>query len=78
MTDRLESAISKLSPSDVELLTKWAESLAAARSSGAAKRGELAQLTWVGALKSGPYRSGLEAQEAAKRQRIVRSERTSG
>jgi hypothetical protein len=70
MTDRLEKVIRELSETDVEQLTRYAECLARAGAQHHTGPGEPMKLDWAGCLKNGPYRSGLEAQEAAKHYRI--------
>jgi hypothetical protein len=71
MTKRLEDALRRLTPQQVEELTAYAESFAGLSSSDEVQSPAEAQLKWVGALKGGPYGSGLEAQEAAKQYRIL-------
>jgi hypothetical protein len=75
MTDRLEKAIRLLTPAEVEQLTQYAESLAANPSVCTANPGDPAKLDWIGGLKDGPYRDGLDAQEAAKLYRLFLLER---
>ena len=73
MTDRLEKAIRELSEADLAQLTEFAEQLARSTTS---KSSSPMMLGWVGALKDGPYRSGMEAQEAAKHYRAFLLERS--
>lgn len=73
MTKRLEDAIKRLTPEQVEQLVRLAEDMVPRP--GGPQPGEPPKMTWVGALKDGPYRSGLEAQEAAKHYRIFLLER---
>jgi hypothetical protein len=74
MTKRLEEALNRLTPDQVEQITRYAESVAASTASVAPGSAE-PLLSWIGSMKAGPYRSGLEAQEAAKHRRLFLSER---
>jgi hypothetical protein len=78
MTKRLEEAIRRLTPQQVEQLTAYIESFAGESTTGSVTAPTEAKLTWVGCLKDGPYRSGLEAQEAAKHIRSFLVERALG
>jgi hypothetical protein len=71
MTKRLEDAIKRLTPEQVEQLTLYAQSLQSSHSSS----GIGPKLTWMGALR-GVYGSGLEAQDAAKNLRITLATRS--
>jgi hypothetical protein len=75
MTKRLEEAIKRLTPEQVQHLTEYAERLPALIENPAIKAPGPAQMKWVGALKHSPWRSGLEAQEAAKKLRTELVER---
>src|SRR4051794_24284510 len=71
MTDRLEKALRQLAPEELEHLADVAESIVRAHSSTQqGSPGEPMKLEWARSMKNGPYRSGLEAQEAAKHYRI--------
>lgn len=74
MTKRLEDAIKQLSPEQLEQLTRYVESIAQI-GVGTQDDSDAPRLSWIGSLKDGPYRSGLEAQEAAKHRRIFLLER---
>lgn len=76
MTDRLEKAIRELSSTDMEQITKYAEFLASNATSGQKSAGEPMQLQWAGALKDGPYSTGVEAQDAARHYRGFLLERS--
>ena len=75
MTKRLQDAVSRLTPEQVEQLATYAEALAGEMQAKATATPATPKLTWVGCLKDGPYRSGLEAQEAAKHHRASLLER---
>ena len=64
MTKRLEDALKKLSPDEMETLTRYVESLASHLNGP--QPGETPQLKWVGALKASPERSGVEAAKRAE------------
>jgi hypothetical protein len=74
MTKRLEEAFRRLTPQQVEQLTAYIESFAGGATNSVNAPTE-PKLAWVGCLKDGPYRSGLEAQEAAKHIRAFLIER---
>ena len=74
MTKRLEDALNRLTPEQVEQVTRYVESVAAS-TEGARDHAAKPRLTWIGSMKGGPYQSGLEAQEAAKHRRIFLLER---
>jgi hypothetical protein len=66
MSGRLKLAIEKLTPGQVEQLTRHAEMLAGQNSGG----DRFMRCTWAGGLADAPEQSGLEAQEAAKREMV--------
>ena len=70
MTKRLEEAIKRLTPEQVEQLTRYAESLPELVEDPSIPSPAPAKMTWAGCLGEGPWQSGLEAQEAAKKLRI--------
>ena len=70
MTKRLEDAIARLTPQQVDQLTQYVELLARLENPRGIDSPAPAQMGWVGALKNGPHRSGPEAQEAAKHYRL--------
>jgi len=70
MTKRLEDAIRRLTPEQVQRVTSYVESLPQLIENSAVNAPAPAKMNWVGCLKHGPWRSGLEAQEAAKKLRI--------
>jgi hypothetical protein len=74
MTERLEDALRRLTPEQVEQVTRYVESVAAS-TDGARDHSAKPLLTWIGCMKGGPYQSGLQAQEAAKHRRIFLLER---
>ena len=75
MTKRLEDVLKRLTPEQVEQLTRYAESFPAAVKSSSQPSAPKPSFSWIGSMKDGPYRSGLEAQEAAKHIRIFLLER---
>jgi hypothetical protein len=70
MTKRLEEAIRRLTLEQVEQLTQFAETLPTLIERPEIKSPAPAEMIWVGCLKDGRWKSGLEAQEAAKWIRI--------
>lgn len=68
MTKRLEEAIKKLTPQQEEMLATYAESMT--ELPPGIRPGDPPKMDWVGCLQDSPWRSGLEAQEAAKKLRI--------
>ena len=76
MTKRLEAAIKELPPEELERLTAYAEQLARGVIQPRDVPPGPMKLDWAGCLKNGPYRSGLEAQEAAKHIRIFLLQRS--
>jgi hypothetical protein len=72
MTKRLQEAIKRLTPEQIEQLTRYAELFVKDSDvEGAMKP----TFQWVGSL-NGVYGSGLEAQEAAKQLRIKLTDRS--
>ena len=74
MTKRLEDALKRLTPDQVEQVTRYVESVAAS-ADAVLDRSSKPILSWIGSMKDGPYESGLEAQEAAKHRWIFLTER---
>ena len=70
MTKRLEDAVKRLTPEQVEQLVSYAETLPQRIGNPAITSPAPAKMDWVGCLKDGPWKSGIEAQEAAKKLRI--------
>lgn len=75
MTKRLEDALKRLTPGQVEQITDYVEAFAGPLDSSSVKPGTEATMSWVGSLRGGPHRSGLEAQAAAKHYRLFLLER---
>jgi|tagenome__1003787_1003787.scaffolds.fasta_scaffold17297121_2 hypothetical protein len=70
MTKRLEEAIARLTPEQLDLLVQYAESLPSLVESPGVASPAPAEMKWAGCLKDGPWKTGLEAQEAANKLRI--------
>ena len=70
MTKHLADAIKRLTPEQLERLTSYVEALPQLVESPAITAPAPAKMDWVGCLKDGPWGSGVEAQEAAKRLRV--------
>jgi hypothetical protein len=68
MTKRLEEAVKRLTPQQVEQLTNYAESLSTTPAPSDAR--EPLNLSWVGAMRDAPERDGVEAADRANEIRI--------
>ena len=68
MTKRLEDALKRLTPEQIEQLTALAEGLAPRP--GGAQPGERPTFSWVGCMKNAPERTGVEAAHRANEIRM--------
>lgn len=71
MTKRLEDAIKRLTPEQLERVAQYAERLPSLIENPAIPSPSPAKMDWVGCLKDSPWRTGLEAQTAANTLRVA-------
>jgi len=76
MTKRLEDALKRLTPDQIEQLAAFAEGLAPR--DGGPHPGEPPLLKWVGCMKDAPERNGVEAAKRANALRIELLHKNSG
>jgi hypothetical protein len=68
MTKRLEEALKRLTPDQIEQLTILAEDLAPRP--GGPQPGEPAQFNWIGCMQHAPERNGVDAAKRASEIRL--------